>query len=393
MVYRTANLVEQFQAETGTDSAKARRLAARQISKLLASGKAKAMDFSLREMFDTFVNPDQQLDALDLDNTERIAQAVGASEFPYITSKLISSEMLPAYEYGLNGAEQLVHETTSTHKSDDVAGIEPAPNLTRVEEHEAYQEVHIGEKTVNIKNYKFGEVISLTKEAILFDDRGTIVRRASQLGEKIGLHRHRWIVEVVTDQAVNASGLATQQTFKIDGTARAMYAATHATWYGKLTGGGYAAANLTTSAGALAFAGVDALRVLLAKMVDERGDYMFVNPHILMVPATLETTADQVIGTDRVSNSADWAINTFRNKYRVFSSPYLDQVNPTPKDYYLGDPAKQTRWQWVWKPRVEVQTNNSESAFASDIVRRFKISYMGGCAPLHFGYVAMADVA
>lgn len=353
------------------------KVAAEQIVGLVEKGKIEPRNVSTRDLFNNFVlrkYPDLKLDG---PMNQEFFEAVVSSQFPYATSRVISPVIIKQYEYALADVGRLVTEVDSKNDAEDIVGFRRKGKFERVYEGRPYEQVDRTEKRCRIKNAKFGEIISLTKEMILFDKTGELVNDAQDLGEEMGSHRHRFIIEKATDRACDATGDAVNNSLVIDGTARAMFADTHAAW------DTYANDNVDTTA--FGTAGVKAVLKLLRKMQDERGEY--IGPFVvedLLVHSDLEIDAMQLIKSTQQYDTTDRSINPFKGKYTIVSSPFVRDVGY----YYLGTFRKQTRWQWVWRPTITKLAEASDDNFKRDIVLQIKASYYGGCGATDYRYAA-----
>lgn len=358
---------------------KAEKAAADQIVRLLKTGKIVPEQVSIREVFDQFCDRDRTLDFEGEGASKRIAEAMAASDFPYITGKLISSKVIEAYDYALGDVAELVTEVPSKVSTEDIAGFTAAENLERVELGMPYEETVMGEKRTQISNSKFGRLISLYKESILFDQTGDMLVRASRIGDKMGIHRHRFIIEKTCSLACDATGEDADKSLVYGGTAYALFSNDHSS-IDNQTNDNLASESLSTS-------GMTNVLALGRRLKDEQGDAIVWIPKVLLVPPELEEAAWQLFNATDKYDADERALNPYKGKHKPIVSPFLTDTNR----WYLGDPRKQMRWQWVWKPAVEQQTSTSEAAFERDIVQRYKISYMGGCGATDYRYLLMSE--
>lgn len=326
--------------------------------------------FSIREAFDNTVlalNPD-----LDLNNKGKLQEAVNSSVFPYITSKLISRELLPAYEYNLFGAENLVSEsTTSRVDYEYIAGMRAITLLPRVREGQPYPTANIGEKNVRVEIAKFGEILEITSELVIADQTGQVITRARNAGDMMGAHRHRFIIETVTDQARNALEETSSTALFYDGSARDMYAATHATIDGQV--------NLNLNTGlSLDFDGLTTAYKYLMQVKDEKGRYITVMPRQLLVHPAKFPDAWKFCTNLTQPDTAERADNFYARALSL--TPYASPYVAAETTWYLGDFPKQFVWLWVNRPEVMSEGATSTAAFERDVIARFRYGYMGGCA-------------
>lgn len=347
-----------------------------QVQELIEDHDVDLGDIGLGDLFEVMV--DQRVDR---SSSVDIAEAMHAAGMPILTGQLLHPVFIKAYEYNLGSVLQLVQEVTSKRSTEKIPGITSHDNLELVPEGEPFEESGGLEKYADIKNNKYGKKISLTKEAVLFDQTGLILDRARKIGVKTGIHLQQFVIQKVCDYATVATGEGANKSLVINGTARTMYADTHASW------DTYANDNLGNAV--LSHNSLVAALALFAGLKDDTGDLVMVNPRFLIVPAALLVTAKELVGSDMQYDTANRAMNVFKNAFTIVSSPYIDLTSSTA--WFVGDPTMQTRLQWVWKPRTESLGATSQIAFDSDIVSQFKCSYFAGIGSTDYRYVVKGN--
>lgn len=359
------NIQEAHIKDVGGDMQEGQRRTVEQLVRLIEEDKFPIDDSCIKVVWEAMVNEDRRL---DMNDAQRVTEAMTASSFPQFTEKLISKTIISEYNYALGDVGSLVEETDSKNRKETIVGLDAGEGPEKRGEMEPTTLMQYTQKYVEIKNDKFDKACSLTKELVVFDKTGELIRRAKEIGSKGGLHRHRFIVQKACSLACTATGEAADKSLTINGTARALFSSDHSAWDD--------VANDNEDATAFGFAGVDALVILLAKMKDKEDDEILVMPRQLLVPPQLRTKAIQFAAGDWEYGTANRNSNPYKGQFNVIVTPIL-QANAG--IYYVGDFPKQTRWQWVWKPIILVLTSNSESYVLSDILQTFKYSYMGGC--------------
>ena len=374
------NILEGHIKSANGDVKEGQKRFTKQLSDLIKEGKVNAGNVSIREMFDLLVDYNRDV---NLSNAKAISEAIASSQFPTITGELISPVVLSAYDLALGDVAQLVTEIPMTKETEKLAGFTDPESLELVKELSPYEETAVGEKYVELKAHKFGRIISVSAEAILFDQTGQIMDRARRVGENAGLHRAKYIVQKAADLACTADGLAAHNSLFYNGSAVTIFSNDHSSI------DGIANDNLITTA--LTAAGIDAAMGLLRRMQNTNGDYVTINPKFILIPPELEGTARRLFQSDLqfdLTNNNATAKNIYKNAFQIIVSPYLSDTN----DWFVGDFPRQVYWGWVWKPKVESQTSTSEKAFENDIVQRFKVSYYGGANSVDYRYVVNAQV-
>jgi len=372
-------LVEAKKLEAGENREELNRLVKAELDSLFEEGKIKPDEFSVKGLFEELVvseNPD----ITSTSSAERIAEAVTTTAFPTITSSVIHNTIIPAYELEVGDLASLCREAPATKTANDkVAGFTTGGGPERRLETMAYQETDFGEKYIEIDLSDFGRIISLTREAIYDDRTGQLLDRARDIGEKGGQHRALMIAETIEVAPRTAFGESASRAFVYKGTALTasqFYSSDHSSVADKQTND-----NVDTTA--LSFTGIDALNTLFQGMVDENGDRIIIRPKTLLVPPALWTTATKLMFGATDPDQVGAQVNPFKGMYDLKQSPYLSSSTK----YYLGDFQKQLLWLWVWKPETAVQTANSEVAFSSQIIQRYRFDYNGGVGHTDYRHI------
>lgn len=110
------------------------------------------------------------------------------------------------------------------------------------------------------------------------------------------------------------------------------FQANHGSWYTSGRG------NLESTAGALSLANLKKLATRFRKLKDPDGNPVAVNPSVLLVPADLEISAAEIMGSALLvgGSSAGPNVNVLAGRYQVVSTSYLSSI----EDYYLvANPA------------------------------------------------------
>lgn len=316
-----------------------------------------------------------------------ISEAVTASQFPFITSKLISSRLIPAYEENVIADELpfLVEEVESANKAEDIAGMIRAKGVDGpLLEGQKFPEGKPIEKNVRIVNHKFAEMIDFTKELMLFDKTGgQIMRDAIDHGEAGGSFLRQWIFEVIIDGPVTATGQAAGAVFSYKGTAGAVFQNDHTALDARVND------NIITTA--LGTTGISDALQKFAAMVNFHGQSVRVRPEVLIVSSKKLITAEQQMNSPADPDGTHAAVtNVVRSRrlvQRVITDPVLD--NDDANYWYFGVPRKQYRLQWVWRPLV-VDMGPDKTR---DVVQSVGFSFMCGIGPTDYVYVIQSQAA
>lgn len=364
--------------EAGENTEMAYENAASELGGWLEQGKVKLEDWRFPAIFEAVVPNAESLRGASV---QQIAEAVSASAFPKITGTLVHRRVIDAYLYNFTDTFALATEDDAVdYPNSTVAGFGAGDGLNETSEFQNYDETVLTEKSVQVRVGKFGRMIGISREMVLFDKTAQVLRRAADIGAKAGHHRAKMIIqtiEMVARSAFSDETSTTLQGFVYNGTKitqAQFYANTHATVLDKQV-------NDNTVATALGTDGLDTAYSQFASMVDEQGEEISIAPDTLLVHAAKLGTADQLINSGTQYDTANRALSPFRpggvyGGLRIVGTPFIG----TSTTYYLGAFARQLLWLWGWRPETLAQGASSEASFNQDIVTRYRFSYMGGCA-------------
>lgn len=377
------------------------------LADLLATGELKPEDFSLRQLWEACVGPAHltlpthqarqrsyitDLAQLDADYVEA---DLGTNLFQTVTGAVLSQRVLDAYRQldGLIG-DDLVTVERSAVRGERVAGFTALQGPKEVGEGMPYEEASFGDKFVTTVEAKKGRILSITEEAVFFDQTGELLRRAARIGEATRLEREKTIVRGVVDADFN--GTLGTGVYRPAGVLEELYP-TDGGNRNRIGTGNLISLDFSTALPLEDWTSIGTvLRYHATQVRDDRhapetGEPIVWMPKVLLVPKAMELTALQIVTATGVRHqSADATRQTeFRNPvggaYQVRSSPFLDAVSAD--DWYLGDFQRQFLWKEIWPVQVFRQTLESANGFERDVVARFKVRYYGGINALDERFV------
>jgi len=289
-------------------------------------------------------------------NLRELWEAVDTTAFPTITARLISRQVIEAYQTTPAIGEYLVHTVPSVRKKEEIVGFVAVEQVKEVKEGMPYEESSLAEKKVTIENKKFGRILAITEEAVMEDQTGQILQRAASLGEKARLFKEKMILDVVRD--VNSDAYS----------GSALYTSAHGNFHSVAFG----------SDGS----GLEEAKRLLSEMTDENGDPILVSGQILFVPQELEKEAYNLINPVLTESTYHRQIIS-----QIFTSPFMTDAT----EFFYGDFKKQFRYQEVWPMQVLQAKEGHEDAFNRDIIAKYKVRLYGGCGAIDYRYVIKSE--
>jgi hypothetical protein len=380
---------------------------------LLEEGELKPEDFSLRQLWEACVGPThltlpsyaarQRVYLAHLDQLSSLHSEadLGTNLFQTVTGAVVARRVLDAYNQteGLIG-DQLVTVERSAVKNERIAGFTALQGPKPVEEGMPYEEASFGDKFVTTVESKKGRILSITEEAIHFDQTGELLRRAARIGEATRLEREKTIVRGVVDAdyVPGSSGV-----YRPGGVLEPLYPQDGSNYNYIGAGNTVSGPPFNTAVALEDWTDIDlVLRYHATQVRDDRhapepGEPIVWMPKILLVPKGKELTALRIVTassltvvTGDASHRTEFR-NPFGGVYTVLSSPFLDAVSPD--DWYLGDFRRQFIWKEIWPVQVFRQARESEADFERDVVARFKVRYYGGINALDERWVVKVDGA
>ena len=379
---------------------------------LLNEGELAPEDFSLRQLWEACVGPthltlptyaaQQRVYVTDVAQLSALHSEadLGTNLFQTIAGALISKRVIDAYNVtdGFIG-DRLITIERSSVKNEKIAGFTALQGPKEVKEGDRYEEASFGDKYVTTVESKKGRIVSITEEAIHFDQTGELLRRAARIGEATRLEREKTIVRGVVDADYNAS-LGTG-VYRPNGTLEPLYPTDGSNRNYVGVGNTTAGSPYNAAVPLEDWTDIDfILRYHATQVTDDRhapeaGEPIVWMPRILLVPKSKELTALRIVTATSVVTLTNGSTqqtefrNPFGGAYQVLASPFLDNVDVD--DWYLGDFRKQFIWKEIWPVQVFRQTRDGDADFDRDVLARYKVRYYGGINALDERFVVKVD--
>jgi hypothetical protein len=386
------NLFNQKLQESGNNQVKAGKAVVRKLEELLNSDKIKPEDLKFDQLAHDLI---PSYDELRTAETRDIALAVSSSQFPVISKVAINKAILDNYELYSEDVGILTSELSATRTNEEyVAGFtDPeAPELRP--ESMSYEMTNFGDRDITIHMADFGRTISVTREAIFNDRTGQLLDNARLIGEYGGQHRAKMVIQTLEGLPRTAFKEATgaSRAFTYKGTTyqnTSIYSNDHSAIDGRVND------NLAATNALADYTDLQAVMDLFTDMTTPTGHEMAVSPKIVLVHEKAVNTAWQILNAPEYlkdPSHAGTAIyhqpNPFGpggpgGKFNVLSSRYLASTTT----WYCGDPAKQLKWLWVWRPATASLAASADIAFFNNIVMTYKFSYHGGVGHADYSYI------
>jgi len=356
------------------------REAVEPVFKDIMEGKLSASQFSLNRQMQECLGRDRAQRWMESGGEYLSEAEIASSGFSIITSGVIHSEVIKGYESAYSkGADMVVETIKSKRKTENIPGFTATEGLRKVNEAMPYEDSSFTDKYVTVTHEKYGRIVSVTAESVQYDETGTILMIARQLGMKAADLKARLILEGVIDK--------NSTVYQPSGTAEALYSDS------ARTGQDYA--NKTTGLGAISAANLETVLAKLKMMKDdaspsdaENSSYIGIRPDRMVLvchPAlavdakTLRNSMSGLPGT--ANNDYNWVPDMV--SYQIVENPYIS----TSTTWYIGDFQRQFVWSEVWPIETHVGAEDSDVAFNRDCAMRYKVRFMGNVAALDYRFV------
>ncbi len=341
----------------------------------------KPEEFSFRALWEGLVGrveetvPYAMASAGYVEIPQSIIEQVGTGVFPSAVGQLIASKVIDGYEGAPSIGDELVDPVRSTLKGERIVGFTALQGPKEVEEFAAYEESEFGEKYVTSTETKRGRLLSVSEEAVVHDQTGQVLRRASQLGRAARDERERRIIRGVADVT------STVRTYRPTGTAEQLYVAGNNNL-------------LATATPLVDWTDInEVLQYHAANVRDDRepDDTMGTQPIslggnlILLTGVELAGTAARIVSATETRHNNTISGNVATQLIpglRALSSVHLDAAEGEDQfddasDWFLGDFKQQFIYKTIWPLQTFRAPMQNDEMFKRDIVAQFKVREYG----------------
>lgn len=263
----------------------------------LQEGDREFRQGSLIDVARKYLHMEGEANAWNLSRQEVARRALhSTSDFPEVLANIANKSLRDAYEGAPNTYAPLVRQkNVSDFKEISSVQLGNGGKLQKVGEHGEYKRTTIEESAEKYAVEKFGLIVGRTFELMVNDDLDAFTRIPAQLGVRAREKENETFWGLVIANGLMSDGVA-------------YFAAGH----GNLTGVGTA----------ISVASLGVARKLMRLQTDLEGELMNLNPSYLIVPAALETVAEQFVA--QIQPDASGNVNPFAGRLRIIVEPRLD---------------------------------------------------------------------
>lgn len=234
-------------------------------------------------------------------NNTRGGGMVSTSDLPNILGNVAQMSLRNDYEATERTYEQLVRQVSAPNfKPMERAQLGAAPKLEKVGEGGEYKRGKIGDAKESFRLVTYGKILPITRQAIINDEMDALTRIPAKFG--------RSAAELEADVVW---GIILSTAFKMrDG--KPLFHADHK--------------NLAAAAAAIGVDSVGAGRTAMRTQKGLGDERISVRPKFLVVPAALETKAEQFL-TALIALSKNADANPFAGRLSLISEDRIDEVS------------------------------------------------------------------
>lgn len=233
------------------------------------------------------------------------------SDFPYILANVANKTLRAAYEAAPQTFRPFCRQVTAADfKTIQRTSLGGAPSLEKVNEHGEYKYGTVGEAKEAYALASYGKIVALTRQTIINDDLDAFTRLPEMFGRAAADLESDTVWGIITANAAMNDGVA-------------LFHGTH---------------NNLPAGAAISVAQLGVVRAAMRKQTGIEGRVINVTPKFLLVPAALETVAQQFTSQAYVAEAAS-NINPFSGNLTVIAEPRLDATSASAW-YAAADPSQ-----------------------------------------------------
>lgn len=325
-----------------------------------------------------------QSEGMSYKHLKEASGAVSTAAFTNLTTPFVEQALTNAYEIPDAPFSAMIPSTPTKRRYEVRRGITNiGDEAMAVEEGKDYPEVGMSPDWVQTPEVKKkGFVLSLTKEAILFDETGQLLEQATKGAEWFRLHWEKLAIRCVIDQGETADA---KYRYNWQGTAYSTYVDTP--WD-----------NLLASNALVDGTDIDAAVQQLLDITDPAtGEPANLKaPHLVIPPGlyraainALQGVVTQAVGgypttgTPIRTEIPNPTAQIWGDMMVIKGGQLLKNALGNSSTWFIGDITKAFTFMEAVPFSAKQQGEESDSAFRADIVQRFKVSRMGTYATMN----------
>ena len=359
-------------------------------------------EFSIRALWEGLVGPVENTLAfaagLNGSGYVEIEEAISSTGFSSAIGQLLAAKLIEGYDSPGFIGDELVTTMPSSLRGERLAGFTSLQGPKPVGELMQYEDSTFTDKFVGTRETKRGRLLSISEEAVVFDQTGQILLLASTLGEIARQERERRIVRAVID----ADSLET--VYAPGGTGEQLYSSGN----NNLTTGNTPLVDWTDIQEVMTF---HALNQTDDREPDDTlgAQPIAWMPRIILTATELSGVAARIIAATMIGtapgDTSNVAMMTGNPLSMIgaggmiaLSSPFIDNATDGDQwddasDWLIGDFKKQFIYKEIWPLQVFRAPAQNEEQFNRDVVAQFKVREYGDVVALDERWVMKVNAA
>ncbi|MBS0448578.1 MAG: Mu-like prophage major head subunit gpT family protein [Proteobacteria bacterium] len=226
------------------------------------------------------------------------------SDFPNLLQGAGQRTLAQAYNVAPSGMKRVCRPSTATDfRAKQRLALSEAPALLKVNEHGEYKYGTMAEAKNSYSLATFGRIFGITRQGLVNDDLDAFGDLAARLGRAAAEFEATFLTTLLTSNPTMGDGFS-------------LFDATN---HGNLATGVGSALGLTAL--------TTARKAMRLQTGMDRTTPIDATPKFLIVPAALETPAEQLLASITPTQSAD--VNPFAGKLELVVDPRLDAISAT----------------------------------------------------------------
>ena len=231
-----------------------------------------------------------------------------SSDFGQILIDVAHKSLIKGWETAAENFDQFTsHGTLTDFRPAKRVGLGDFGYLPQVGEGEEYTYGTIGDEGASVALATYGQLFSITRQAILNDDMHLLTKIPEKMGQAARATIAKLVFALLTGNAIAQDG-------------KALFDASHKN---------------TLTGAALDVTSIDKAIQLMNGFVNARGEPLAIEPEFMLLPTSLYTRAKQVLGSASVegADANSGIINPIRDIVPALKSARLQVADP--KSWYL----------------------------------------------------------
>lgn len=289
------------------------------------------------------------------------SRALSTSDFPFALGNFTNRELRAGYDAAPSGLRAAARQSTARDfRAKQKINVETNAPLERVGERGEFRFGSMVDAAESYKIDTFGKIIAISRQVLVNDDLGWTADMARRMGQDAAAFEAQTLVDLL----ISGSGAGPVMADTVR-----LFHANHA--------------NLAASGAALSVTSLGAARLAMRKQKSLSGQIISAEPRFLVVPAELETLAEQLIA--QLTPTAVGDVNAFAGKLQLVVEPRLTSAT---RWYVVADPAQIEGLEYSYLAGAQGPQIETKAGFEIDgVMTKIRLDFGAGFVD-HRGWYA-----